>query len=149
MEVIDMKLNSPDFEYGGKIPSKFTCDGDDVSPTLLIKEIPDNTKTLALIVDDPDAPSGTWLHWLVYDISPVSEIQEAAVPGKQGMNNFGKKDYGGPCPPSGEHRYFFRLNALDDELNLEEGASRQDVEKAMSGHVLAEAELMGLYERTK
>lgn len=143
-----MELKSSAFEQGGNIPSKFTCDGDDVSPPLEIANVPGDTKTLALVVDDPDAPSKTWLHWLVYDIAPLSRINEGDVPGKQGMNDFGKKDYGGPCPPSGRHRYFFRLHALDSELNLRDGASRQDVEKAMQGHVLEKAELMGLYERS-
>ncbi len=145
-----MELKSPEFEAGGDIPSKFTCDGNDVSPTLEISNLPDNTNTLALIVDDPDAPGKTWLHWLVYDISPpLSRIEQGDVPGKQGMNDFGKKDYGGPCPPSGRHRYFFRLYALDSELNLQEGASRKDVESAMQGHVLEKTELMGLYQRDK
>jgi hypothetical protein len=144
-----MQLKSPEFEAGGNIPSKFTCDGDDVSPELEIVDLAENTKTLALIVDDPDAPGKTWLHWLVYDIAPVSTIEEGDVPGKQGMNDFGKKNYGGPCPPSGRHRYFFRLHALDSELNLQEGASRKDVEREMQGHVLEKAELMGLYQRNK
>lgn len=144
-----MKLTSSAFEHGGTIPTRFTCDGDDVSPPLQIADVPEGTKTLVLVVDDPDAPAGTWLHWLVYDIAPLSQIQEADVPGKQGTNDFGKKEYGGPCPPSGQHRYFFRLHALDSELNLQEEASREDVEKAMAGHVLEKAELMGLYERSK
>lgn len=142
-----MELTSPAFEHGGDIPSKFTCDGTDVSPALEIANIPADTKTLALIVDDPDAPSKTWLHWLVYDIAPASLIEEDDVPGKQGMNDFGKKDYGGPCPPSGRHRYFFRLHALDSAPNLQEGASRKEVENAMEGHIIEKAELMGLYER--
>ena len=144
-----MKLTSPEFEHGGSIPAKFTCDGKDVSPPLEIADAPDDTKTMALIVDDPDAPSKTWLHWLLYDIPPTARIQEDDIPGKQGMNDFGKKNYGGPCPPSGRHRYFFRLNALDTELNLPDGASRKDVENAMEGHILEKAELMGLYERSK
>lgn len=144
-----MKLTSPEFEHGGSIPAKFTCDGKDVSPPLEIADAPDDTKTMALIVDDPDAPSKTWLHWLLYDIPPTARIQEDDIPGKQGMNDFGKKNYGGPCPPSGRHRYFFRLHALDTELNLPDGASRKDVENAMEGHILEKAELMGLYERSK
>jgi Raf kinase inhibitor-like YbhB/YbcL family protein len=144
-----MKLTSPEFKQGGAIPAKFTCDGADVSPALEIADVPENAKSLVLIVDDPDAPAKTWLHWLVYDISPLSRIAEGDVPGKQGMNDFGKRDYGGPCPPSGRHRYFFRLFTLDGALDLKEGASRKDVEKAMEGHVLEKAELMGLYERTR
>jgi len=144
-----MELTSTAFEQGGSIPAKFTCDGADVSPPLEIAGVPDNTKSLVLIVDDPDAPAKTWLHWLVYDINPLSKIEQSAVPGKQGMNDFGKKDYGGPCPPSGRHRYFFRLYALDTKLEIQEGASRKEVEKAMEGNVLEKAELMGLYERAK
>lgn len=143
-----MKLTSPVFEHGRAIPAKFTCDGENVSPPLEIEDAPEKAKTLALIVDDPDAPAGTWLHWLLYDVALRSSIGEGEVPGKQGMNDFGRKDYGGPCPPSGQHRYFFRLYALDTELNLPEGASRDEVEKAMADHVLAKAELMGLYERS-
>jgi hypothetical protein len=144
-----MKLASPSFTDGGPIPSKFTCDGEDVSPALEIADVPEQAKTLALIVDDPDAPGKTWLHWLVYDMTRRAHIPEGGVPGRQGMNDFGKKDYGGPCPPSGQHRYFFRLHALDTELSLQEGASRADVEEAMADHVVAKAELVGLYERSK
>jgi Raf kinase inhibitor-like YbhB/YbcL family protein len=144
-----MKLTSPAFKQGGAIPVKFTCDGADVSPPLEIADVPESTKSLVLIVDDPDARAKTWLHWLVYDISPLSRIPEGDVPGKQGTNDFGRKDYGGPCPRSGRHRYFFRLYALDSTLNLKEGVSRKDVEKAMEGHVLERAELTGLYERTR
>jgi Raf kinase inhibitor-like YbhB/YbcL family protein len=144
-----MKLTSPAFKQGGAIPAKFTCDGADVSPPLEIADVPESTKSLVLIVDDPDAPAKTWLHWLVYDIGPLSRIPEGDVPGKQGMNDFGRKDYGGPCPRSGRHRYFFRLYALDSTLDLKQGASRKDVEKAMEGHVLEKAEMMGLYERTR
>lgn len=144
-----MKLTSPAFKQGGAIPAKFTCDGADVSPPLEIADVPESTKSLVLIVDDPDARSSTWLHWLVYNITPLSRISEGDVRGKQGMNDFGRKDYGGPCPPSGRHRYFFRLYALDSTLDLKEGASRKNVEKAMEGHVLEKAELMGLYERSR
>jgi Raf kinase inhibitor-like YbhB/YbcL family protein len=145
----EMKLTSPEFEHCGTIPAKFTCDGEDISPTLEIANAPDGTKTMVLIVDDPDSPSKTWLHWLVYGIAPASRIKENQVPGKQGMNDFGKKDYGGPCPHSGRHRYFFRLHALNVELNLPDGASRKDIEDAMQGHILDKTELMGLYERSR
>lgn len=142
-----MRLKSPEFEHNGMIPSKFTCDGIDVNPTLVIEDIPNETKSLALIMDDPDAPMGTWVHWVVYNIPPLSRIDEDSIPGTQGKNDFRKLDYGGPCPPSGTHRYFFKLYALDGELDLEEGARKEDVEKAMEGHILAQAEFIGLYKR--
>ncbi len=144
-----MKLTSPEFENKGSIPSKFTCEGEDVSPELIIDDIPQDAGSLALIVDDPDAPMGTWVHWVVYDMPAISKIDEGAVPGKQGINDFGKKDYGGPCPPSGRHRYFFKLYALDKELDLDEGIDKKALEKAMDGHILAQAELVGLYQRGK
>jgi len=142
----NMKLTSPDFENNKMIPRKFTCEGADVNPTLVIEDIPAGTKSLALIVDDPDAP-GTWVHWVVYDIPVVSRIDEDSIPGKQGMNDFRRKDYGGPCPPSGTHRYFFKLYALDKELALGERVDKKALEKAMQGHILDKAELIGLYKR--
>lgn len=142
-----MKLTSPDFKHNEMIPGKFTCDAEDVNPTLKIEGVPEAAKSLALIVDDPDAPAKTWVHWVVFNIPVTSEISENSVPGTQGRNDFGKNDYGGPCPPSGQHRYFFKLYALDQEFNLAEGISRQDLETAMEGHILDHAELVGLYER--
>ncbi|MDD5347373.1 MAG: YbhB/YbcL family Raf kinase inhibitor-like protein [Candidatus Omnitrophica bacterium] len=142
-----MKLASPAFEQNKVIPAKFTCDGRDINPALAVEGIPAGTKTLALIVDDPDAPVGTWVHWVVFDILPMDTIAENSVPGKQGNNDFGRKDWGGPCPPSGTHRYFFKLYALDAALNLREGSSKKDLEKAMQGHILDKAELIGLYKR--
>jgi Raf kinase inhibitor-like YbhB/YbcL family protein len=103
---------------------------------------------LVLIVDDPDAPMGTWVHWVVYDIAVASRIVEHAVPGTQGKNDFGKKDYGGPCPPTGTHRYFFKVYALDVLLNLKPGSAKADVEKAMRGHILANGQLIGKYSRS-
>ena len=142
-----MQLTSPDFENGTLIPKKFTCDGDDINPTLFIENIPAETKSLALIVDDPDAPIGTWVHWVVYGIPVVSRIDEDSVPGTQGKNDFGRGDYGGPCPPSGTHRYFFKIYALDTELALGEEADKEAVEQAMQGHIVSYAELIGLYKR--
>lgn len=142
-----MKLTSPDFENNKMIPRKFTCEGADVNPTLIIEDIPAGAKSLALIVDDPDAPMGTWVHWVVYDIPVVSRIAEDSVPGKQGMNDFHRRDYGGPCPPSGTHRYFFKIYALDKELALGERVDKKALEKAMQGHILDRAELIGLYKR--
>ena len=146
-EAIVMKLTSPEFKNNDTIPMKFTCQGEDVSPALEIKGVPNGAKSLALIVDDPDAPMGIWVHWVVYDIPVVSRIEENSIPGKQGMNNFGRRDYGGPCPPSGTHRYFFKLYALDKKLNLKEGVTKKELEKAMDGHILEKAELVGLYKR--
>jgi Raf kinase inhibitor-like YbhB/YbcL family protein len=145
-----LQITSPAFSHDGTIPSKFTCDGVDVSPPLSIVNIPEKTGSLALIVDDPDAPAGTWVHWVVWNILPGSrEIPENSVPrgAIQGTNDFGKQRYGGPCPPSGTHRYFFKLYALDASLALKPGARKGQVEEAMKGHVLAQAELVGLYRR--
>ena len=142
-----MRLTSPAFQNNSNMPSKFTCDGRDVSPELIIEGMPEGTKSLALIVDDPDAPMKTWVHWVVYDIAPAGKIAEGAIPGKQGANDFGRKDWGGPCPPSGTHRYYFKLYALDKALGLEDGIDKKALEKAMEGHMLGKAELVGLYKR--
>ena len=142
-----MKLTSPAFENNKTIPAKFTCEGKDISPALTIEGIPAGTKSLALIVDDPDAPVGTWVHWVVFDIPVMASIEEDSIPGKQGMNNFRRKDYGGPCPPSGTHRYFFKIYALDSELGLSEGIDKKGLEEAMQGHILDKAQLIGLYKK--
>jgi Raf kinase inhibitor-like YbhB/YbcL family protein len=145
-----LQITSPVFQHYGMIPSKFTCDGADVSPPLWIGNIPEKTSSLALIVDDPDAPVGTWVHWVVWGILPgTSEIPEDSVPrgAIQGKNDFGKQRYGGPCPPSGTHRYFFKLYALDAPLAVNSGATKARIEEAMKGHVLAQAELIGHYRR--
>jgi len=144
---VSMKLTSPDFKNNESIPKKFTCDGQDISPSLAVESIPDAAKSLALIVDDPDAPMGTWVHWVVFDIPVTSKIEEGGTPGKPGTNTSGERNYGGPCPPSGTHRYFFKIYALDTLLNLKEGITKADLEKAMVGHILAQAELIGLYKR--
>jgi len=143
-----MKLSSPEFENNDYIPKKFTCQGDDISPVLIIEDIPNEARTFALIVDDPDAPMGTWVHWVVYNIpATMSQIKEDSIPGIQVMNNFGRVEYGGPCPPSGTHRYFFKVYALDVELGLKENSRKKDLEKAMEGHILDKAELIGLYKK--
>ena len=146
-----MKITSSAFQEGGNIPPKFTCDGGDSSPPLRIAEIPSGAKTLALVVDDPDAPSGLFTHWIVWNISPqTNAIAEGSAPqGVQGTNDFGKSGYGGPCPPSGTHRYYFKIFALDQTLDLRSGAKRQELDKAMSGHVIAEGQLMGRYTHSK
>ena len=143
-----MKLTSTAFEHNAMIPAKYTCEGKDVNPPLEIQGIPEGVKTLVLIVDDPDAPMGTWVHWVVFNIPVASRIEENSVPGLQGRTNFGTNAYGGPCPPSGTHRYFFKLYALDSSLPLQEGISKGALEKAMQGHILAEGVLMGKYERS-
>lgn len=142
-----MKLTSSAFENNSAIPSKYSCDGENINPPLQIGEIPENTKSLVLIVHDPDAPSGDWLHWIVFNISPTNEIAENSKPGSEEVNDFGDSKYDGPCPPSGTHHYVFDLYALDTTLNLQTGAKRSDIESAMQGHSLAKAELIGVYQR--
>lgn len=144
-----MKVTSPSFKNNEKMPAKFTYDGEDINPALEIENLPEGTKSLALIVDDPDAPMKIWVHWVVYDIPPATRIKEAAIPGLQGINDSGGKDYHGPCPPSGTHRYYFKVYALDKVLALNEGISKGDLEKVMRGHILSSAELVGLYNREK
>ncbi|MFH2012640.1 MAG: YbhB/YbcL family Raf kinase inhibitor-like protein [Pseudomonadota bacterium] len=147
-----MKISSSAFEQNGQIPKKYTCDGSDVNPPLKFEDVPSETKSLVLIVDDPDAPLGTWVHWVLWNIDPkTSEIKENYVPknAKQGMNDFRKHDYGGPCPPSGTHRYFFKLYALDITLNLGPNITKGDIESSIKGHILSKAELIGLYKRSR
>ncbi len=152
-----IKLTSTAFDEGGMIPSQYTCDGQNVSPPLAWSDLPEGTKTLALICDDPDAPRGTWVHWVVYQI-PASErglpenlpARETLDGGaRQGTNDFKKPGYGGPCPPSGTHRYFFKLYALDASLDLASGATKDQLLKATEGHVLAHGQLIGRYARQR
>jgi hypothetical protein len=142
-----MTIRSSAFSENESIPKKYSCDGENVSPPLELKELPRNTESLVLICDDPDAPGKTFLHWLAYDIEPTGSIAEGQSVGTEGKNDFGKNGYGGPCPPGGTHRYYFRVYALDAKLGIKPGASRSDVESAISGHVLDQAELMGRYAR--
>ena len=144
---VKMKLTSPAFGSEDFIPKKYTCQGSDINPPLLIENIPDAAKSLALIVDDPDAPGRGWVHWVVYDIPVTSKINEKSIPGKEGFNDFGRKHYGGPCPPSGTHRYFFKIYALDALLNLKGDIDRFLLEEAIESHILDEAELIGLYKK--
>lgn len=146
-----MKITSSAFSAGGNIPSKFTCDGSDTNPALQIEGVPAEAKSLVLIVDDPDAPVGLFTHWLVWNIDPkATAFSEGNAPaGTQGTNDFGKSGYGGPCPPSGTHRYFFKVFALDRQLDLAAGAKRKQVDAAIKGHVIAQGELMARYSRTK
>ena len=149
-------LTSSDFQNGGDIPQKFTCKGADVSPELSWTNPPTGTRSFTLIADDPDAPAGTWTHWVLFDLPAqtstlpegVAKVDEVPDGGHQGRNDFRKIGYGGPCPPPGKpHRYFFKLYALDKALNLKPGASKQEVEQAMQGHVLGQAELVGRFRR--
>jgi len=142
-----MQITSPAFRHNELIPSKYTCEGANINPPLEIEGIPENTVSLALIIDDPDAPGRTWDHWIVWNIEPTNKIEENSVPGIQGRNSWDKNTYGGPCPPSGTHRYFFKLYALDAELNLSENSTKHDVEKAMQPHIISKAELIGLYRK--
>jgi len=147
MKIEELRITSPSFQNNGAIPAKYTCDGNDVNPPLNITGIPREAKSLVLIVDDPDAPMGTFVHWVVWNIPPKERIEENSVPGVEGMNDFRKRSYGGPCPPSGTHRYFFKLYALDVKLDLKTNSRKEDVEKAIEGHVLARGEIVGLYRR--
>ncbi|KPK80164.1 MAG: hypothetical protein AMS25_09970 [Gemmatimonas sp. SM23_52] len=153
---MSIKLTSAAFEEGGFIPTQYTCEGRDLSPPLRWTGMPAEAKSLALICDDPDAPVGTWVHWVLYDLSPkFSELPEGMPPSevtpegaKQGVNDFRRSGYGGPCPPPGKpHRYFFKFYALDIEPGLPTGASKADLLRAMEGHILAEGQLVGLYKR--
>ena len=148
-----MRITSPAFPHNGSMPARFTCQGDDLSPPLEISGVPEGSAALVLLVDDPDAPDPAaprmvWDHWVVWNIPPATTaIAEGAAPSGavQGVNSWKRNDYGGPCPPIGTHRYFFKLYALDAPLALSSSAMKADVEAAMQGHVLAAAELIGLY----
>jgi len=151
-----LQVTSPAFIEGKEIPVEYTCQGKDISPALKWSGVPTVAKSLVLIADDPDAPMGTWVHWVVFDLPPTTtELTQDTpksqhLPGgaKHGLNDFKKLGYGGPCPPPGKpHRYFFKLYALDKLLDLKPGATKDDVVKAMEGHVLAEGQLMGTYQR--
>ena len=145
-----MKISSPAFVHGAMIPARFTADGANVNPPLVISGAPAAAKTLVLVVDDPDAPAGTWNHWLLWNIAPeTKEIGEDAVPAGAiaGKNDFGRSVYLGPSPPSGTHRYYYRLFALDRVLDLKPGADRNQLDRAIKGHIIATAELIGRYSR--
>jgi Raf kinase inhibitor-like YbhB/YbcL family protein len=152
---ITLQLTSPAFAEGVVIPAQYTCDGENISPPLKWSNVPRSTKSLALIVEDPDAPIGTFTHWVIYDIPPtITELAERVpttetIPNgaRQGLNDMKRVGYGGPCPPSGSHRYLFKLYALDATLDLKPGETKQVLTSAMSGHILAAGQLMGTYER--
>jgi Raf kinase inhibitor-like YbhB/YbcL family protein len=150
-----MKIKSSAFQEGGKIPGRYTCDDKDVSPPLFWEDIPENTKSLVLICDDPDAPMGTWVHWVMYNLDPaINELPENVPASEildngsiQGKNDFRRIGYGGPCPPGGVHRYYFKLYALDIKLDLGPGLAKSELLRAMEGHILDECQLMGRYSR--
>ena len=145
-----LRISSTAFGQNGPIPPRYTCDGEDVNPPLAIENISSAAKSLALIVDDPDAPGRTWVHWVVWNIGVgTKEIKENSLPAgaQEGMNDFRKRSYGGPCPPSGTHRYFFKLYALDTVLDLDKNTTKTALEHAMKGHVTGQAELVGVYAR--
>lgn len=142
-----LDISSTVFKEGQLIPSKYTCDGLNVNPSLEIKNIPAEAKCLAVIVEDPDAPAGTWVHWVVWNIPVTHHIKENSVQGIEGINDFQKHHYGGPCPPSGTHHYYYKIYALDTLLELPVTAKKSQLEKAMSEHIIAFGELIGLYKR--
>jgi Raf kinase inhibitor-like YbhB/YbcL family protein len=153
---LSLEIDSSAFEAGGNIPARYTCDGEDISPSLSWSEPPTGTESLTLICDDPDAPIGIWNHWVLFNLLPTARSLPENVPpdeivagvGVHGFNSWRRTGYGGPCPPKGsDHRYLFKLYALDTGLDLQAGASKQDVEKAMEGHILAEGQLVGRYGR--
>lgn len=145
-----LTLKSPAFTYGAPIPARYTCDGDDIHPPLVVAGVPEGTASLALIVDDPDSPTGTWVHWTLWNIPPATaefpagEMPTGAV---EGMTTFGRTGYGGPCPHTGEHRYVWKLYALDTRLELPPSTTADELTQAMEGHVLERSELLGLYQR--
>jgi Raf kinase inhibitor-like YbhB/YbcL family protein len=143
----DLTISSEAFLDGGTIPVEYTCDSNNVNPPLNIGSIPNNARSLVLIVDDPDASQGVWDHWIVWNIKPAERIEENSIPGIEGISDFGEHHFGGPCPPSGIHRYFFKVCALNAELKLPEKSSRKQLTGAMKGHILAQGELVGLYGR--
>ena len=146
-KVRTLAVRSVAFSHNGNIPLQYTCEGENFNPPIEIDDVPDDTETLALIMEDPDAPRGVFVHWLLWDLPPDSSINERTNQGISGRNDFGKIGYGGPCPPSGTHRYFFTVYALDNSPELESGADKEALLDAMKGHTLAKGELMGLYSK--
>lgn len=142
-----MKLSSPEFKHNEYLPKKFTCQGQRVNPGLVIEDIPAGAKSLVLIMNDPDAVGGDFVHWVLYDLPVTSRIDENFLSAKQGLNSLGRMGYVPPCPPSGTHRYFFRVYALDADLGLPEGLGRDDLEREISDHLMDKAELIGLYKK--
>jgi len=156
-KIVALTITSSAFVEGGMIPKKYSCDGADVSPPLAINGTPEGTKSLALIADDPDAPVGIWVHWVLYNLPPDTKMLAEGMPAeaalkngaRQGITDFGRPGYGGPCPPSGTHRYYFKVYALDTVLNPTGKVTKKELEAAMKGHILAEGQLMGKYARQR
>ncbi len=156
-DTMNLKIFSSAFENGGMIPSKYTCDGEDISPPISWSGLPEGTKSIAIINDDPDAPMGTWVHWVIYNIphtakglpENIKRIEKLPDGTLQGKNSGGRIGYGGPCPPSGTHRYFFKIYALDKVLDLKPGATKETLLSAMKGHILAESQFYGKYSRKR
>ena len=142
-----LKVRSVAFTHDGYIPPRYTCEGENVNPPLEITDLPENTRSLALIVEDPDAPRGIYDHWIAWNIPPNEAIGENSRPGISGKNSFGNTGYGGPCPPSGSHRYFFKVYALDSDLSIQAGSDKKTLQEAMRDHVLGSGELMGHYQK--
>ncbi len=152
---MEIKITSSAFEEGGMIPAKYTCDGADFSPPLQWDAVPEGTKSIALICDDPDAPMGTWVHWVLFNMPAEANELAENIPAEetlpngamQGVSDFGRIGYGGPCPPSGTHRYFFKVYALDTKVDLQAGTDKRQLLKAMEGHILEQGQLIGKYKR--
>lgn len=144
-----LEVSSPSFKNGGYIPITYTCEGKNINPSIEVKNIPSGTLSLALIVDDPDAPGGTFDHWLMWNIDPGKVIKENSSPGIEGKNGKNEKGYIGPCPPTGTHHYHFKVYALDTKLGLKSGSSKTELKDAMKNHILGQGELIGLYSKTK
>jgi len=150
MSIATLEVSSPSFKNGGYIPITFSCEGKNINPALEVKNIPSGAKTIALILDDPDAVSGTFVHWVAYNIDPGTMIKENSSPGTEGKNGKGNKGYTGPCTPDTKvHHYHFKVYALDAKLDLGNSSTKADLETAMKGHILAQGELIGLYKKTK
>jgi Raf kinase inhibitor-like YbhB/YbcL family protein len=156
-EKMEIKITSSAFKEGGMIPARYTCDGADISPPLQWEAVPQTTESIALISDDPDAPVGTWVHWVIFNIPAETTKLDENIPAEKvlkngarhGTNDFGRIGYGGPCPPGGTHRYFFKIYALDTMLDLPAGATKAQLLKEMDGHILAEGRLIGKYKRQR
>lgn len=144
-----MEVLSPGFSNQGFIPAKYTCEGRNINPELIINKLPETTKSLVIIVDDPDAPVRTWTHWVVWNIPPTTKIKENSIPGIVGLTDFREQKYSGPCPPSGEHYYHFKIYALDSLLDLNPRSTKLEVEKEMNRHIIAFGEIVGLFKRDK
>jgi Raf kinase inhibitor-like YbhB/YbcL family protein len=143
-----LKISSPAFSHNGMMPDKYTCHGEDVSPPLQIDGVPAEAKSLAIVVDDPDAPMSTWVHWIIWNIDPSkTNIGEGESPGTEGINDFDRHSYRGPCPPGGTHRYFFNVYALDKMLDIPDSSEKDDLEWEMEGHVISKGRLVGLFTK--